>query len=152
MHDKTLVSFDEKSKQGIKQSKECLTIMPCVNATGTHKLPLMIIGKSVNPRCFKIKTLPTMYYKSSRKAWQSQGLFNQWFFDCFGPGVSKHLASTNLVQKTILLLDNAACHGSEDVLRTDYENFTVHYFSPRMTAIFRPLDQNIIKNVKQKYR
>ena len=87
------------------------------------------------------KTLPTMYYKSSRKEWQSQGLFKQKFFDCFVPDVSNNLAFKNLVQKSILLLDNATCHGSENILRTGDRNFTVHYFSLRTTAILQPLDQ-----------
>lgn len=72
------MSSEEKTAPGIKQSKERITIMPCVNATGRHKLPLMIIGKSQNPRCFNSQVLSKMH--SSKNAWQSQGLFKQWFF------------------------------------------------------------------------
>jgi len=42
-----------------------------------------------------------------------------------------------LVQRVILLLVNAMCHGLEDVLRTDDGNFTVHYFPPRTTDILK---------------
>ena len=43
----------EKSAAGRKAMKERVTIMPCVNATGTHELDLMMIGKSKSPHCFK---------------------------------------------------------------------------------------------------
>lgn len=33
--------------------KERLTILACVNVTGTHKLKLTVIGKSVKHRSFK---------------------------------------------------------------------------------------------------
>ena len=49
----TLVSSNEKHAPGRKNSKERITIMACTNANENHKLPLMLIGKSNNPRCFK---------------------------------------------------------------------------------------------------
>ena len=36
-----------------KQQKDCVTLMACSNATGNHELPLVLIGKSANRRCFK---------------------------------------------------------------------------------------------------
>lgn len=42
---RTLVGKHEKCAAGRTQSKDKLTIMPCTNASGQHKLPLMIIGK-----------------------------------------------------------------------------------------------------------
>ena len=44
LNSKTLVSNLEKSAPGRKTSKERITLMGCINATGQHKLPLMIIG------------------------------------------------------------------------------------------------------------
>jgi len=38
--------------------KEKVTITPCINATGMHKLDLMMIGKAKSPRCFKNMELP----------------------------------------------------------------------------------------------
>ena len=49
---KTLAFFDEKSPSGLKENKERVTIMNCANATGSHKIPLLLIGKSARPRCF----------------------------------------------------------------------------------------------------
>lgn len=57
--DKTL-EFKKVDCHGGKKSKERLTAMVCANMTGNDKLPLLIIGKSAKPRCFKNKkTLPT---------------------------------------------------------------------------------------------
>ena len=42
---KTLSSASEKSAPGMKTPKDRVTLMACSNATGTHKLPLLVIGK-----------------------------------------------------------------------------------------------------------
>lgn len=48
-------AFKGQSCHGGKQSKERITVLPCANMSGTDKLPLLIIGKSMKPRCFKGK-------------------------------------------------------------------------------------------------
>ena len=52
--DRTLVSCCEKSAAGFKKSKERSTVLGCTNATGTHKLKPVMIGKFAKPRCFKV--------------------------------------------------------------------------------------------------
>ena len=49
----TCVHTKEKLVPVRNISKDCVTFMPCSNAAGTHKLPLLVIGKSANPRAFK---------------------------------------------------------------------------------------------------
>ncbi|VDI33975.1 Hypothetical predicted protein [Mytilus galloprovincialis] len=47
---------------GGKRSKETLTVMVCTNMSGSEKVEILVIGKSVHPMCFKnVKTLPTQY-------------------------------------------------------------------------------------------
>ncbi|PRD35490.1 UNVERIFIED_CONTAM: Jerky-like protein [Trichonephila clavipes] len=50
-------------KMGVhSSSKEGVTSMVCANASGTHSLPLLVIGKSKKPCCFKnVSCLPTLY-------------------------------------------------------------------------------------------
>ncbi|XP_060576348.1 tigger transposable element-derived protein 4-like [Ruditapes philippinarum] len=61
MPDKTL-EFKTKACHGGKVNKERLTAMVCANMSGTEKLPLLVLGKSEKPRCFKnVRTLPTQY-------------------------------------------------------------------------------------------
>lgn len=50
---KTLAVKTEISAPGAKKSKERVTIMTCANASGSFRLPLMLIGKSARPRALK---------------------------------------------------------------------------------------------------
>jgi len=152
LQDKALVTHNEVSAPGHKLSKERITIMPCTNASGQHKLPLMIIGKSKTPRCFKNINLPRMHYRSSKNAWQTRSLFKEWFFDTYVPSVKEYLLSKGLPPKALLLLDNATAHSSANELKTEDGNISVYFFPPNTTALLQPLDQNIIKTIKQSYR
>lgn len=151
INDKTLVHQGEKSAPGRKNSKERVTIMPCVNATGNHKLLLQMIGKAKTPRCFK-DFIPPLYYTSSKNAWQTTMLFKNWFFNQFIPEVSKFLEESNLPKQALLLLDNATCHCNESILRSEDGKFEVMFFPPNTTALIQPLDQSIIKSLKTRYR
>ena len=74
---RTLVSCHEKSAPGFKKAKDRLTVLGCTNATGTHKLKPVLIGKSAKPRCFKhvnMDALPVIY-KSQRNAWMNSEIF-----------------------------------------------------------------------------
>ncbi|GFY63252.1 HTH CENPB-type domain-containing protein [Trichonephila inaurata madagascariensis] len=58
---KSLASKRESIALGFKVSKERVTAMVRTNASGTHTLPLLVIGKSKKPHCFKnVSCLPTL--------------------------------------------------------------------------------------------
>ena len=68
---KTFVTRDEKRVSGRKLLKERITLMVCSNGAGSHKLKLLVVGKSKNPRAFKntiIVNLPVVCMNQSR-AW-----------------------------------------------------------------------------------
>jgi hypothetical protein len=48
----TVATSNESSASGRKGEKSRVTIMPCSNADGSNKLPLLLIGSSKSPRCF----------------------------------------------------------------------------------------------------
>ena len=76
----------------------------CSNAAGTHTLPLMVIGKSENPRIFKnvnFKSLPVHYW-SVKTASMTQQLLKEWFQSGFAPVVTKHLGVKNLPVKALV--------------------------------------------------
>ena len=84
-----LAAHFEKSVDGRKTQKEHVTINACSNATGKIKLPLLLIGKSKNPRCFKHVScdhLPVAYASQSN-AWVNTALFTDWFHHHFFPWV-----------------------------------------------------------------
>ena len=64
---------------GKKKDKFRITVGFACNASGTEKRPIMMIGKSKMPRCFKKKTPESMgfYYRNNKKAWMTSGLFEE---------------------------------------------------------------------------
>ena len=46
------VTLATKRQAGCKKEKARITIIPCCNADGSHKLSLWLIGKAAKPRCF----------------------------------------------------------------------------------------------------
>lgn len=137
---------------GTKLAKERLTIATCSNASGSHKLPLFVIGKSKKPRAFKnlnMATLP-VYYRNQSSAWMDCALFKEWFFLEFVPAVKKHLKSKNLPTRAVLLLDNAPSHPAEFELKKG--NIKAMFLPPHVTPLIQPMDQGVIEWLKRRYR
>jgi hypothetical protein len=53
-----------------KHSKVRVTALLCTNMDGSDKRPILIIGKSSSPRCFKGQLVPTAYEANTR-AWMT---------------------------------------------------------------------------------
>lgn len=148
---KTLASGQEKSAPGHKRSKERVTVMACSNASGKHKLPLMVIGKAARPRALKDispKALP-VYYKSQKSAWMDATLFTNWFKEEFVPSVTKFLKRNGFPIKAMLLMDNAPSHPGEEL---HVGNIVVKFLPPNVTSIMQPMDQGVLENIKKNYR
>jgi len=106
---KSLVSQREAAAPGYKLSKDRITVMVCANATGTHKMPLLLIGKSKNPCCFKNVKIP-LTYKSQKNAWMNADLFVKWFQHTFVLKVKQFQQNIGKEVKVLLLLDNTPSH------------------------------------------
>lgn len=87
---RSLASNNEKSVSAFRPSKDRLTVSPCANASGDHKLDLQCIGRSKKPRCFRGGLPEKITYQPSRKAWQTKTLFRIWFFEHFVPQVKSY--------------------------------------------------------------
>jgi len=149
---KSLASRRENTAPGYKTSKERVTIMVCANATGRHRLPLFVIGKSKTPRCFKnIRSLP-VEYDHQKKAWMNGEIFKRWYEKQFIPEVKKYQNSIDKRGKTLLLLDNAPSHPSIECLNQIDEMFTVKFLPPNATSVIQPMDQGVIETFKRLYR
>ncbi|XP_051170921.1 tigger transposable element-derived protein 6-like [Leptopilina boulardi] len=126
---------------GGKQSKERLTVLHCANMTGTNKLPLLIIGKSKKPRCFKgVKTLP-VDYNSNSKAWMTRNIFTEWL----------HKVNNNMKKKKtkiLLFVDNCAAHSKLPKLT----HVKIVFLPAHTTSQLQPLDQGVIHAFKRHYR
>ncbi|XP_023224155.1 jerky protein homolog-like [Centruroides sculpturatus] len=148
MPTKTLVSKNEMSAPGFKARKSCITVMVCGNITGTHRLPLLIVGKSKNPRCFKgIKKLPVIY-KNQKNSWMDASIFIEWYDNVFIPEVKKHQLRTGNTGKVLLLIDNAPSHPSNILLERENGKFKIVFLPPNITSILQPMDQGVIESFK----
>ena len=138
--DKTL-EFKNVDCHGGKKSKERLTAMVCANMSGTDKLPLLIIGKSANPRCFKNKkTLPTPY-TSNKKAWMTSEIYTDWL-----KKLDQKLHRQK--RKIAMVIDNCPAHPDVRGLRC----IELVFLPPNTTSKTQPMDQGVIQNFKTHYR
>lgn len=138
--DKSLV-FKGDSCHGGKRSKERLSVLPCANMTGTEKLPLLVIGKSQKPRCFKgVKTLPTLY-RANKKAWMTSVLFIEWVRD-----QDRKFALQK--RNVAVVIDNCPSHPHITGLKA----IKLVFLPPNTTSRTQPMDQGIIANFKHHYK
>ena len=84
----------EKGKQqaarGSKamKAKDRITVMLCVNTTGTCKIPPTVIGSAKNPRCFKDNPSSVPYF-NQKNAWCDREIYNKWWADVFLMAIRK---------------------------------------------------------------
>lgn len=146
---KTLAHSGEKSAPGRKVSKERITFMPCSNASGSHKLKLLVLGKSMKPRAFKNVHIPVSY-KGQRRAWVTREIFIEWFHNEFVPSVRRKMKELSLSPEAILILDNAPGHPTQ--LFSDDNKISVLFLPPYCTPLIQPMDQHVIQAIKLFYR
>ena len=138
--DKTL-EFKNVDCHGGKKNKERLTAMVCANMSGTDKLPLLIIGKPSNPRCFKhVKSLPTEY-DANKKAWMTSDIFKEWV-----KKLDKKMRKKQ--RKIALIIDNCPAHPKIPGLQA----VDLVFLPPNTTSKTQPMDQGIIQSLKVQYR
>lgn len=133
---------DVKTVRGQKTKKDRVTLAVCCNATGTHKIPLQIIGKPAKPACIVGREWPVPY-SNQKNAWMDTATFMKWFDKIFYPEVTRR---TGLL--VLLLLDNAPGHCREFVRN----NVTVKFFPPNVTSWKQPMDMGIIAALKKQYK
>ena len=87
------------------------------------------------------------------KAWVTRQVFTDWINLIFGPAVKKYLQEKKLPMKVLLILDNAPAHppGLVDDILHEFKFVKVLYLPPNTTAIFQPMDQQVIANFKKLY-
>ena len=154
MPSKTLASAGEAQAPGFKKVKDRVSILACANASGSQKLPLLLIGKSQNPRCFKhvnMEKLPVTY-RSQHNTWMTATIFKDWFSNVFVPKVKAHLLSMKLPLKAILLIDNCPAHPPDLVAKTSDGSIMCHFLPANTTSHLQPMDQGPLEVMKRHYR
>ncbi|XP_061188445.1 tigger transposable element-derived protein 4-like [Saccostrea echinata] len=114
--------------------------MVCANMDGTDKMPLLVIGKSANPRCFKnVRSLPVEYH-ANKKAWMTGDIFSTW--------VKQLDKMKKKKRKIALVIDNCPAHPKIPGL----QSIELIFLPPNTTSKTQPMDQGIIQNLKVHYR
>ena len=133
--------FKSEKCSGGKLSKQRITGLAAANAVG-DKIPLLVIGKSAKPRCFKnIKQLPCVY-KSQKKSWMDSEIFVEW--------VRKlDRRFTTAERKVALVIDNCPSHPH---VINDLSAIDIIFLPPNTTSILQPMDQGVIRSLKAHYR
>ena len=101
---------------GSKKAMEKITVLCCSNLTGTDKL--LVIGKSLRPRCFKnvnVDNLPVTY-RANKKALMTSQIFTEWL-----AAWGSYLTKVN--QKILLLVDNCTARSNVSTLKNIHLEF-----------------------------
>ncbi|KAM7296881.1 tigger transposable element-derived protein 6-like, partial [Ixodes scapularis] len=138
--DKT-ITYKGENCGGGERSKKRVIVLVVANMTGTEKLTLLVIGKSMKPRCFKnIRTLPTDY-EANRKAWMTGELFKKRL-----KKLDRKFELSN--RQVLLIVDNCSAHKVDVELKA----IKLMFLPPNTTAALQPMDQGVIKNIKSFYK
>ena len=119
---------------GGKNSKNRITGLVGSNAVG-DKLPLLIIGKSKKPRCFKnVKSLPCNY-RNQKKSWMDCTIFSDWLLNLDAEMARKK-------RKIPMLVDNCPAHPEVP----DLKAIELIFLPPNTTSKLQPMDQGVIRS------
>ncbi|KAL7291808.1 hypothetical protein TKK_0014589 [Trichogramma kaykai] len=128
--------FRHENAKGSKTCKERITVLVCASMVGEKK-DFLVIGKSANPRCFKlVKKLP-VDYENNTTAWMTSKIFSNWLYEW----------NKQLIRKILPLIDNCADHKNPPKLK----NIEIGFLPANTTALIQPCDQDAIHLIKKSW-
>lgn len=135
-----------QARRGSKQmsAKDRITVILCVNSTGSFKIDPVIIGSAKRPRCFQ-DSPPCIPYFSQKNAWNDRECYGRWWNSVFLPQVRQFTK-----ENVALLIDGFSGH--DESCSDPLGQVAVYKFPPNVTSIYQPLDQGIIAAVKCGYK
>lgn len=149
---KSLIHQMERDIANFKKNTDRLTILVCSNASGSLKIPLMVIGQYPSPRSSKgeiLKSLP-VYYKYRKYSLLDSNLFQEWFSDVFVPKVEQFLKSKGLPVKAVLTIDNRFPHPVLDKLHQG--DIKTMFLPCDVNPIVQSVTKEVVDNLKKLYR
>jgi len=134
-------AFKRINVKGFKKAKERVSILLGASMIG-EKMPLLLIGKSKNPRSFKNKCIDDNFcmYANNKTAWMTKEIFLNYFTK-----INSNMIKGN--RNILVLIDNCTAHKIED-----FSNIKFVFLPANTTSLIQPLDMGIIRNFKLKYR
>ena len=149
---KMLMSRNERRVSGEKIKKDRITLALCANASGSHKLPLLLINNCENPRALKHcqNNLPVIY-THDKNSWMNTAIFQSWYHNEFKPRVRRRQFEENSSGKVLLVIDNFIGHKLPEE-EMDDGDFKIIFLPPNTSPLIQPMDQGIISKLKKKFR
>ena len=137
---RSMVAKGDTCKGG-KVSKDRITVLLAVSATG-EKLRPLVIGHAKKPRCFcgfEVASLG-VEYTFNKKAWMTSILFNGW--------LTRLNNKMQFEQRHIMMfVDNCSAHPDIQL-----SHVKLVFLPPNTTSRLQPCDAGIIQAVKMQYR
>ncbi|CAG9324361.1 unnamed protein product [Blepharisma stoltei] len=140
------LSIRLKDEWKLRLSQSRVKCLLCCNATGSHRLPLMIAGDFHKPIG---EHWPCLWIYSN-KGIITNPIFESWLNNQFIPSMKKYMESKNLPQKAILLLDNAPIHNLSKAANT--KDVKIIYYPHNITHLVQPLSQVSIRTFRKIFR
>jgi len=131
-----------RGSKAMKATDRVTLVLAC-NATGSHKIPVAIIGCAAVPQCFKPpRACCPLQYFSQHPAWMDGTVYEKWFKTVLVPKVRSRTRSP-----VILLVENCGAH-----TKIECDGVTIYPLPPRVTSVHEPLDAGIIACCKHRYK
>lgn len=138
-------SLSSFNRPGIKKDKSRVSIICCLNASGTDRLPIWVIGKARVPRALRNVNICAIgaEWRWNKKAWMDQIIMREWLLSFYS-----HIGHRSI----LLTMDNFSAHLAGLELAPPPPNIRICWLPKNSTSKFQPLDQGIIQNLKIYYR
>ncbi|KAK3920150.1 Jerky protein homolog-like [Frankliniella fusca] len=153
---RTYVHAGETRADGAKVRKDRVTIGVCANATGCHRLPLLMIGKAKHPRALKAYwnhfEKMRIIYKHQPSSWTTGEIYTDWIRNYFIPLVEQRQKIEGRSGEILLLIDNCAAHklvGEEADIAAINKKVQIWFLPANTTSLIQPMDQGIIIKLKR---
>ncbi|XP_004618738.2 jerky protein homolog [Sorex araneus] len=136
---------------GLGQSKDRLTVLTCANATGSHKIRPLVIGKCSGAPVLKGPQQLPVAYRAQGNVWVDQEVFSDWFHHIFVPSVKEHFSAVGFPagSKAVLLLVSSRAHPQEAELASD--NIFTILLPASVATLVQPMDQGIRRDFMRRF-
>ncbi|KAL6446999.1 hypothetical protein ACFW04_001398 [Cataglyphis niger] len=143
---KTLTSSEHETLDK-ESDKNKVTLMVCTNATGSHKLPMLIVGEAYN--CLENIRSSSIIYTRQNNTCIDKQLMLTWYQEIFLSEIEA-VHSSN-AEQCLLLLNDVSNYPSVEELNSISERCQVICL-PSDTTSLAPMDQGVIEKLKKIYR
>ena len=152
--EKTSIFNSEESVESLKMCEDHVTALICANATGCHKLPIVIIGS--DPDIYNVYSYTTQHfstiYKSNTNACMNSTILKQWYDEIFLESIKERQRENNSEEEYFLLLGNGMLDYNVKELNHIDKFVTIKIPPFYASPLRQPMNRGIITCFKRKYR